>query len=356
VRLVSLVIVLMLIESDTVILSEKGTNTYKLAPKEANVIRAWKIIIQGEVLAPGQDVTLVAHEIEFEGGSVLDTSGADGQGSKAGSKPTLSINPGQKGSDGADGTAGQDGGNVTIVCELLTGLIKIRTEGGRGGRGQDGGDGARGADAPIPPDIHFQGLSVPVLAPGTPGSPGGKGGKAGSHGRNAKGGQINIITGNHIDTANLALDTSGGSDLEVAVPGEPGGGGQGAPGPKYIAHYVVLNEDEGGGMYHPPPGTGWIPDETFPSEYMRWHRIFPGTPKGPSPKGPPADPTPEPQAGSDGLISTESLTDPALAKNCSVQQLRETLLVAERYYINNQPEQAVSRLIWVAKIGTMMAA
>lgn len=318
----------MLIEADTVNLSDAGdAGVYKLVSGEANIVRAWNISVRGSVTARGQDVTLIANEVVFEDGAVIDTSGNDGSPNwPPGTPPTTQVAPGAKGTDGAPGGPGANAGNILIVCTKITGTVTVNAKGGAGGRGQDGGGGGPGQDYNGPTPTLQLAPNQPLPNPpahGLPGSQGAQAGQAGAHGQNGNGGNLVISTTGELEPERIKYTLSGGSDLRAAVPGNPGQGGKGSPAPVYLRlpYYNTVGRGTEG-------------------------------PKGPS--GPPADPTSPPKEGKDGVVKVLPLTNAIMAKRCSIEQVRRVLEVAESLYINDKPEEAVDRLIWVSALAALM--
>jgi len=187
---------------------------------------------------PGGNITLIAHNLAFADGAVLDVSGAPGQVPP----PAASANnTDESGTDGAKGQSGQDGGSISIYAQVITGSATLSANGGSGSPGGDGGNGASGAA-------------------GTTGQDGGSGSDAGGGGQGGDGGTGGAIV--------VKCGDESGAVLSLSAAGGPGGvpGNAGQPGAGGAAG------EQGGRWSQSPPGTlhpnlWWIPGPpTYPGK------------------------------------------------------------------------------------------
>lgn len=209
------------------------------------LLQAYRIHFSAQypLKCPGGNVTLIAQEIVFDNGSVIDVSGAPGQGvGKAGfGTPPNTGSQGPNGGDGSDGTvnqAGNNGGSISIYANIISGPASLLANGGVGGPGQDGGDGAPGQT-----DVD-----------GKAGGNGGNAGAGGPGGNGGNGGSITVI-GCDLNAANLTLSVTGAAGGAPGNHGAPGPGGQGG---RPACRQIHLHGPDGGFSYQqcdaPPPG------------------------------------------------------------------------------------------------------
>lgn len=325
-----------LIEADIVILGDSLVPTggaYALSHAAPNFVRAWNVKIVGLVSSLGQDVTIIANKVEFGPAAKIDSTGIEAANSyQAGNKPLKAVGDATPGVAGLAGANGSDAGNMTIFADTLLGNVSLRAVGTKGGRGQDGGDGSDAYPRNDPPP-HEPGNDC-IGMKGPKGNRGGQGGQAGAPGRSGNGGNLDIwlTSPPKITDFSINVQLTGGEKPEAATPGLPGQGGKGGPG-------AVCP-----GRPHPgqPPGAA-------------------GGPGPNGDKGLAAPPQIDPKPGADGLLNgSPATTPPALlyrpandqqfATNCSVQQLWSILQSGEQSYLNEQIDEASSRLLWVARV------
>jgi hypothetical protein len=154
---------------------------------------------------PGGNITLIAQEIIFADGAVLDVSGAPGN--VPGPVPS-GNNPGDNGAAGNPGVIGQGGGSISIYAQVITGTATLNANGGSGSPGGNGGDGARGEAG----------------APGQDGLAGGNAGGGGQGGAGGPGGTV-VVKCADASGAVLSLSAAGGPGGVPGNAGEPGPGG-----------------------------------------------------------------------------------------------------------------------------------
>jgi hypothetical protein len=190
------------------------------------VLQAYRIHVPAKVLAlPGGSVTLIAHEIAFDDGAVLDVSGEAGQAMVIANSGQT---PGADGDTGIKGNKGQDGGSISIYASVITGSATLKANGGNGGPGQNGGNGANGQDG----NTECNGLN------GGASGVGGEGGDAGWPGSIS----VSVVDSSQ---ANLTPLLQPGDPGQPGVPGTPGRGG--AAG-QVVTTYI-----------YPPPGRAGVP-------------------------------------------------------------------------------------------------
>ena len=155
---------------------------------------------------PGGEFTLIAHDLVFADGAVLDVSGL------AGDKPATEASgtsfPGQAGTGGDPGKPGKNGGSINIYAQVITGTATLNANGGSGSAGGDGGSGAPGQAG----------------APGQDGEDGGTAGGGGQGGDGGPGGTVVVQSGN-ASGAVLSLSAAGGPGGVPGNAGQPGRGG-----------------------------------------------------------------------------------------------------------------------------------
>jgi len=142
----------------------------------------------------GKNIIFCAPNIIAIKKPLIDTSGLSAKEFSK-TKASNGSHKGQSGSDGRDGDAGESAGNIAITCEVLSGKLRIKANGGDGANGQDGGDGMAGrsgedgnsypvsSSAPDEPNRLLDRFTVKVEnkgSSGTPGIAGGCGGNAGA--------------------------------------------------------------------------------------------------------------------------------------------------------------------------------
>ena len=154
---------------------------------------------------PGRNIILIAQEINFADGAVLDVSGGAGQ--VPGPAPS-GINPGDNGAAGNPGNSGQNGGSINIYAQVITGTATLNANGGSGSPGGDGGNGAPGQAG----------------APGGDGEDGGAAGGGGQGGAGGQGGTVVVQCGD-ASGAVLSLSAAGGPGGGPGNAGQPGRGG-----------------------------------------------------------------------------------------------------------------------------------
>ena len=226
------------LEGDIITLPEE-----RIDPTRTNIVRARKIVVSGAVVLHGQSLALYAHEIEFQAGGKIDTSGGAPDKDFTNSPALSGRVSGEAGKNGEDATRGKDGGAIRIWAERFLGTPVIRTAGGPGGRGQDGGSGQtgrKGQNASQQLFIPRARETGPRNNPGGPGQSGGNGGNPGKSGAGGNGGAVEIAV---VDNASVlrvrALESQiraaaiGGAGGAPASAGAGGGGGEGGNGGPY---------------------------------------------------------------------------------------------------------------------------
>lgn len=131
----------------------------RLDPSRTNIVRAYRILINGSVALHGQNLALYASEVSFQSGGMIDTSGAAPDRDFTTAPAIDRAAPGEKGKDGDAGSQGRNGGTIRIWAERISGAIILRTAGGAGGRGRDGGKGQTGRAGPDAPQRLIMGTS-----------------------------------------------------------------------------------------------------------------------------------------------------------------------------------------------------
>ena len=348
-----------LIETVLVVLGDNLSTSgqaFSLSANAPTIIRAWRVEVRGLAKSGGQDVTIIANQVEFFGpDGAIDSSGNDAAKQWApGNKP---LTPGQPANNGPDGQAGADGtdaGNVSIYAAQIKGTVTVRALGGAGGRGRDAGDGSPGGPY-IGPDggtSEVRGVNTadvqsrPCPPPtGHEGQQGGRGGKAGSPGKCGRGGNLDIWIPINAPSPTIEARLNGGSAPQPAAPGNPGQGGPGGPG---------------GYCYTSFPGERGVEIRSLGS-----HQGAQG-PQGKTGAAAEAQSI-LPAAGADGLLNGKSansnpsppchvLTDLILSANCSVPQLWSILTAAETHYLNDSRFGAATpQLLWVAAMAKLLA-
>ncbi|NVD73736.1 hypothetical protein HUX88_24830 [Duganella sp. BJB1802] len=358
------------INRDTVFTSQ--TPVYKTS---ATYIGAFHVIVDSEVLTGGQDITIVAHTIEFTTVGILNTSGDDAQLNFV---PGVKPNPqtaGQAGTAGRSGQKGNNAGNIYIFAQRIDGSVNAIARGGKGGRGEDGGDGGNGrpgitdivvkdwitpvkirgvncTDEPgRPPPPGVKGSGTPavlcdVAALGPVGEKGGSGGQAGAAGPAGNGGNVSISLGQGAPRVQIGiLNLKGGEPAKPALNGIPGNS---APGGLVIYESRVGAGGKGG-------GGGWrILSRSDPSR------------RGPTISPDPTPPQTAPMAGVDGQLNGRGsrdqfvpiiLEDRAFASHCNASQLWYILNVAKQDYYNDKMPlgETAARLYWVQRMAKALS-
>jgi hypothetical protein len=191
---------------------------------------------------------VVADRFDARGGKI-DAKGMDGNVGRAGSPGRDGhLEAGNVGSQGEPGGPGQNGMDVTLMCQRLGGL-DIVSNGGRGGRGGDGGAGGAGdvrlenenfcPDPPRPDEPCDPGELVVRQA-----WDGGAGGTGGTGGRGGNSGRI-VLTYIQDDVPNRSGTLF---DSIVAVAGDGGDSGPGGAGGRggYYAGQQYANDGPAG--------------------------------------------------------------------------------------------------------------
>ena len=237
------------IEADVVVLNDdlvSSLRAFALNRGAPNVIRAWRVEIQGIARSAGQDVTIVANQVVFASDGLIDTSGNDGvEQWTPGNKPPPPDQPGTTGTTGDSGDNGKDAGNITIFAGSIIGTVNVRAVGGAGRRGRDGGDGAKGATGTPGGDIQTYLSCTPPT--GNKGFPGGQGGTAGLPGTSGRGGNLDVWIPPGSAAPTIVANLVGGAAPASANPGNPGGGGDGGPGGTCIITTREPPQPHGGG-------------------------------------------------------------------------------------------------------------
>ncbi|XP_070504757.1 uncharacterized protein [Chironomus tepperi] len=96
----------------------------------------------------GKDIFISANQIHIDDNIIWNISGRDGITKFTENASTNEYGIGNKGDDG---DAGQNGGNITIICDSIYDYSRwtIISNGGNGSNGQNGGNGADGTDGKI---------------------------------------------------------------------------------------------------------------------------------------------------------------------------------------------------------------
>ena len=136
---------------------------------------------------------------------------------------------------GSQGAAGEAGGTITIVTDLLQGLqMYLHADGGDGGDGQDGQDGVKGGTGGSGANAQWPAAGDTYAA--SNGGAAGHGGDAGLGGTRGAAGKSGTITVVAAATWPMGVNSHGGlpgQDGESGNPGdagEPGAGGLGYKG------------------------------------------------------------------------------------------------------------------------------
>lgn len=214
-------------------IGEAGNNLAQTGP---TVVRAEAVTISGTQSAPSQNIWIIADRVIATNDATLDVSGVTGAPSYA---------SGVRASDGqGDGAAGQnaddssrskagrggDAGNITIVCRILQGALRVRANGGRGGDGLNGGNGEKGAKgAPGADNV----LSANEARGGN-GAAGGAAGIGGTAGSGGNAGQVYLAI-QHYEVRPV-VESAGGSPGNPGAAGTVGAGGDGGPGGAWGHH------------------------------------------------------------------------------------------------------------------------
>jgi len=326
-------------EDDTITISP-GLGQFELPTDSDTIITAFKVVIDGNNVAPGRNVTIVAHEVVFNDSAGIDTS-APANTDDLPAKPGTAARIGATGATGGTGGPTTNGGNVTILAVKIRGTVDISATVGKAGKGGPGGDGAPGQPAKYQMVQPFR-----VMQTGVDGGQGGQGGQGGTGGN---GGNITIrllqppaittksatsifpaeilqsllttLPGTQSRPVSLKLSNDGGEGGEGGDPGMPGSGG----------HFV-----------RPGPVRG--EPQFFGSS------TSPGQEAEDSVKGPHGVTGQKPQAGS--IPADLKWAD--FAGYLSLTCLRTTLQVAESLYLDDQVRQALPRLTWVANLAPLI--
>ena len=260
---------------------------------------------------PGGNITLIAHDVVFADGAVLDVSGAAGQVPlQATSGDETVIN----GSGGVKGGLGQDGGAIHIYAQVITGTATLNANGGSGGQGGEGGNGAAGEAG----------------ASGQDGDNGGAAGGGGQGGDGGSGGTI-VVQAGDVSGAALSISAAGGAGGVPGNAGQPGRGG--------AAGQQTGRWSQGGSDNPTQPQLTWIPGSP----------THPGKTGSVEPSGGP---------GAIGAAGTATSTpDPAGLVSAIVGLLPASywsmlLLYATQFYYDGSYTQAGNTLGWMNTIGS----
>jgi hypothetical protein len=360
-----------LIEGDVVILPDLG-----LDPSQANIIRARKILVSGQVKLSGQSIALYASEVQFADGSGIDTSGGEPSNRwSAGDRAPDGVLPGQAGADGTDGSPGANGGAIRIVAERIIGPIRLNTAGGAGGRGRDGGNGHDGRDGnPAPQRSKLNDN------PGQPGERGGNGGRAGGSGNGGAGGDVDIRVTDRPSLDHVNAEFVGQSDRGPVV-SDPSFEVR-RPGPHPIVPIVLLDLPSGfpgvnslqtsggagggrahggkhgkggrggaGGLHHHVVLRGAGPDKE--------HVIINDGVTRPAPDGANGEDGADGsagEAGSPGSVHVQLVGVDELARTCTASHLQMLLRSGEALYRNAQFAAAAETLGYVLRVATAASA
>ncbi len=281
---------------------------------EAITVYAYSINVPANLPPfPGGKLTLIAHDLVFADGAVLDVSGAAGQ---VALKASSADNPGGNGAAGQTGATGDDGGSINIYAQVITGSATLNANGGSGSAGQEGGDGAPGQAG----------------APGQDGDNGGAAGGGGQGGDGGSGGTI-VVQAGDISGAALSISAAGGSG---GVPGNAGQPGRGGAAGEQTGRW---GQGPRGSDNPTQPQLTWIPGSP----------TYPGRTGSVEPSGGP---------GAIGAAGTATSTaDPAGLVSAIVGLLPASywsmlLSYATQFYYDDRYTQAGNTLGWMNTIGS----
>ncbi|QIL37874.1 hypothetical protein G7074_00365 [Pedobacter sp. HDW13] len=218
--------------------------------KQKIVFLCYNLYIDGTFQVHGADLLIFCRNIYANNNAIIDTSGNDALEKalqKGSRKDKNGDNPDGDDADNKrpDGILydinGQNGGNVEIYSENISGQLKIITNGGNGNDGQNGDFGLDGRNALSFPTYkkleqqsilysgqyiegEFGGAYVKdyirfSIFKGEDGTRPGNGGKGADGGNGGNGGRIDVY--NH-------------SSSDIVIESKPGKGGTGGKGGKYL--------------------------------------------------------------------------------------------------------------------------
>jgi hypothetical protein len=245
----------------------------RLRLAQTNVIRARRIVIAREVNLAACAIALYAQEVRFEPDGIIDTSGKPASRDFPEGERIDGASTGDAGRDGdfnleREKLIGQNGGDIRIWAEQVTGIIRLKANGGRGGRGRDGGNGQHGQSG-----IAATGELKGTAHPGSAGSSGGAGGKAGTSGNGGDGGIIDVAVINResfmrVEQARLSstLESRAGQGGAAARGGAGGPGGAGGAGGSFGHYEEIPGPTHHGGDGDPqPPRYRYVQDGVGPN-------------------------------------------------------------------------------------------
>lgn len=223
-------------------LSALTVNLDDLIQKDrATIVFADIVNVRSLVTSKGYDITIVCRVLVFDKNGRINTAGSPGIGFDPGVVQEGARDPGAAGVDGRAGTAGGNGGKVTIYAGKILGTPNIVSTGGNGGRAEDGGAGHKGLDGSAGAIVErrWNTVNANVINGGN----GGNGGSAGLPGYRSPGGNGGDVSLFTMDTLpECTIETSGGQPSNPAIPGEPGLGGKGGdPGKLYVFERLCGN-------------------------------------------------------------------------------------------------------------------
>ncbi len=299
----------------------------QIGPNANTIVAADTITIEGQIIAPGSNVTLIARQIIAHTGSLLDCSGENAIAIQF--RADDGGTPGNKGQDGKSGDNGKPGGTISISAHQLIGKLSLKSNGGNGAKGQQGGDGAKGETGPKGTD------STVSSGPG-PGGQGGKGGRAGSGGAGGDGKDAGMIIVRWVNGPSPVALAIGGVEGKVGNPGKVGEFGDGGPpGDRCVTYETSCGSSRNGG--------GWDCTKT-----KCYGDHVPG------PKGLYGDEAEQKYVdGKKGKDTTPSLIQGSindLAPDVSINLMHMVLSQCELDFVNLDKSVLDARLKWIAAV------
>lgn len=188
-------------------------------------IWADEAILSGPIATGGHDILIVARQISFEQDALINTQGPLSEPSyPPGDRARDGVSAGEDGKKGDDGAHGAPAGNVLLVAQTITGVVRVNADGQKGGNAQSGGNGAKGSvGAPQPATCTV----------GNPGGPGGAPGHAGIPGKGGDAGSITLVVPEGtLGRVKPIMSADGGVPGAPGEHGKLGDGGSGGQGGK----------------------------------------------------------------------------------------------------------------------------
>lgn len=288
------------------------------------IIYAQTVVVRGTINLEGADIFILCQRLVCEQNSKISSIGKDGKDQE------IRANDEENGIFSNE-QVGNKGGDITIISEIIEGILDINTKGGNGGKGQDGGKGNDGR--PVRNGANGRGFTHDSCGPGEKGPDANNGGNGGTGAVGGNGGNsgnvifINVDRNTSYEFAVYKTPSTGGEGGKLGsrgLKGEPGKGGR---------NYVF---DPGGG---PHDRNSCIPLDSFAPNGNEGRDGVDGE---------------DGKKGNDGqppvITIYHNSDDEKIAKYVSFTYIDISLRIAEYSYLNSDFIKTTSILLWISRL------